>query len=168
MFIQSVGDNQFSATYVEDYFDSVENLPEDVQRHISHARELDISYRSINFCNLTLKSCLLTFYRCLDYLKTMIVSYSFVLLSDFLKEVTKLKEAIESGKLEASDERRILIKLDQALISLQEIGDEKVEISQQIVDLADNKYRQLDQDFRNLGRFLMFNIMFSYCSTDVY
>lgn len=34
-----------SATYVENYLDSVENLPNDVQRHLTRIREIDLQYR---------------------------------------------------------------------------------------------------------------------------
>lgn len=36
----------YSATYVENYLDSVENLPGDVQRHMSRIRELDVQHNS--------------------------------------------------------------------------------------------------------------------------
>lgn len=36
----------FSATYVDNYIDSVENLPDDVQRHLSRIRDIDVQYRS--------------------------------------------------------------------------------------------------------------------------
>lgn len=34
-----------SATYVENYLDCVENLPNDLQRHLTRMRELDVTYR---------------------------------------------------------------------------------------------------------------------------
>ncbi|KOB65712.1 Inhibitor of growth protein [Operophtera brumata] len=34
-----------SATYVDNYLDCVENLPNDLQRHLSRMRELDVTYR---------------------------------------------------------------------------------------------------------------------------
>lgn len=34
-----------SASYVDDYLDCVENLPDDLQRNISHMRELDVKYQ---------------------------------------------------------------------------------------------------------------------------
>lgn len=34
-----------SAAYVENYLDCVENLPNDLQRHLSRMRELDVTYR---------------------------------------------------------------------------------------------------------------------------
>lgn len=40
-----------SATYVENYLDCVENLPNDLQRHLSRMRELDVTYRG-NYCFL--------------------------------------------------------------------------------------------------------------------
>ena len=32
----------YSATFVEDYLDTVENLPNEIQRHVSSLRELDL------------------------------------------------------------------------------------------------------------------------------
>ncbi|XP_037947567.1 inhibitor of growth protein 1 [Teleopsis dalmanni] len=34
-----------SATYVDNYIDSVENLPDDIQRHLSRIRDIDVQYR---------------------------------------------------------------------------------------------------------------------------
>lgn len=36
----------YSATYVENYLDSMDNLPDDVQKYFSRIRELDIQFRS--------------------------------------------------------------------------------------------------------------------------
>lgn len=36
-----------SASYVEDYFDCVENLPDDLQRYITQMREFDVKYQEI-------------------------------------------------------------------------------------------------------------------------
>ncbi|XP_017014459.2 inhibitor of growth protein 1 [Drosophila takahashii] len=36
-----------SATYVDNYIDSVENLPDDVQRQLSRIRDIDVQYRSL-------------------------------------------------------------------------------------------------------------------------
>lgn len=47
--------------------------------------------------------------------------------------------------------RRALLRIQQALIAAQEIGDEKLQIVQQVQDLIENKSRQLDVDYRNLG-----------------
>lgn len=35
----------YSATYVENYLDCVENLPDDLQRHLSRMRDVDAHYR---------------------------------------------------------------------------------------------------------------------------
>lgn len=35
----------YSAKYVENYLDSVDNLPNDVQRHLTRIREIDLQYR---------------------------------------------------------------------------------------------------------------------------
>lgn len=50
-----------SATYVENYLDCVENLPNDLQRHLSRLRELDVTYRG-NSQNFDSFLCYLSFY----------------------------------------------------------------------------------------------------------
>lgn len=35
----------YSATYVENYLDSVDNLPNDVQRYLTRIREIDLQCR---------------------------------------------------------------------------------------------------------------------------
>lgn len=47
--INQVAEALYSATYVENYLDYVENLPNDVQRHLSRIREIDVEYRGIHF-----------------------------------------------------------------------------------------------------------------------
>ncbi|KAL4717389.1 hypothetical protein ACJJTC_017276 [Scirpophaga incertulas] len=45
MLSQTSTEALLSATYVENYLDCVENLPNDLQRHLSRLRELDVTYR---------------------------------------------------------------------------------------------------------------------------
>lgn len=68
-----------------------------------------------------------------------------------MKDAENFKETLQREDLELNIQRKTLFKLEQILIALQEVGDEKVEIGQQILDLIDNKYRALDQDLRELG-----------------
>ena len=42
----------YSATFVEDYLDCVENLPNDLQRHLSRLREFDLTQYSVSNLNL--------------------------------------------------------------------------------------------------------------------
>ncbi|KAG8230890.1 hypothetical protein J437_LFUL002921 [Ladona fulva] len=46
MLNQAAVEALYSATYVENYLDCVENLPDDLQRHLSRMRELDVSYQA--------------------------------------------------------------------------------------------------------------------------
>ena len=39
----------YSAIYVENYLDSVENMPNDVQRYMTRIREIDLQYRGEYF-----------------------------------------------------------------------------------------------------------------------
>ena len=38
----------YSATFVEDYLDCVENLPNDLQRHLSRLREFDLRQYTVS------------------------------------------------------------------------------------------------------------------------
>lgn len=46
MLNQAAVEALYSASYVEDYLDCVENLPDDVQRHFTQLREYDQKYQS--------------------------------------------------------------------------------------------------------------------------
>ncbi|XP_066999071.1 inhibitor of growth protein 1 isoform X2 [Anabrus simplex] len=69
--------------------------------------------------------------------------------SAYLKDIEQQQEASRRDTDSAS-KRRSLLRVQQALIAAQEVGDEKVQIVQQIQDLIENKARQLDLDYRNL------------------
>lgn len=45
MLNQAGTEAMYSAKYVDNYLDSVENLPNDVQRHLTRIREIDLQYR---------------------------------------------------------------------------------------------------------------------------
>ncbi|XP_012251929.1 inhibitor of growth protein 1 [Athalia rosae] len=113
MLNQAVVEALYSATYIENYLDCVENLPNDLQRHVSRLRELDATCQS------------------------------------YLRDVDQQQDILRSD-VDMSTWRRALLKVQQALISAQEIGDEKLQIVQQVQDHIENKSRQLDLDYRNL------------------
>lgn len=48
---------------------------------------------------------------------------------------------------------RAMGRLQQSLLRMNELGDEKLHTMQQLQDLIDLKTRQLDLDFKNLGNF---------------
>lgn len=45
MLNQAAAEALYSATYVENYLDCLENLPDDLQRQLSRLRELDALYQ---------------------------------------------------------------------------------------------------------------------------
>ncbi|XP_071444643.1 inhibitor of growth protein 1 [Hetaerina americana] len=121
MLNQAAVEALYSATYVENYLDCVENLPDDLQRHLSRMRELDVSYQA------------------------------------FLKELEAGQQALlgilgGSGGTSGANQRKraLLRKVQTMLIAAQEVGDEKLQVVQAVLDLIENKSRQLDLDFRNL------------------
>jgi len=68
----------------------------------------------------------------------------------FLKDVEQQQDSSRCDA-DLSTKRRILLRIQQSLIAAQEVGDEKLQIVQTIQDLIENKARQLDLDYRNLG-----------------
>lgn len=82
----------------------------------------------------------------------------------YLREVDQQQELLKND-IDMTVRRRALLRVQQALISAQEIGDEKLQIVQQIQDLIENKARQLDLDYRNLGKLFYFYVeIFLYLS----
>lgn len=77
-----------------------------------------------------------------------------MLCADYLRDVDQQQELLKSDS-DVTVRRRALHKIQQALIASQEIGDEKLQIVQLIQDLIENKTRQLDLDYRNLGKQLI-------------
>ncbi|XP_063241212.1 inhibitor of growth protein 1 [Bacillus rossius redtenbacheri] len=113
MLNQATVEALYSATYVENYLDCVENLPDDLQRYLTRMRELDVSYQA------------------------------------FLKEVEQHQDAAQRDT-DLATKRKVLVRVQKMLIAAQEVGDEKLQVVQQIQDLIENKSRQLDLDYRNL------------------
>lgn len=60
-------------------------------------------------------------------------------------------QSLCKSDVSSSSRTRALIRTQQALISMQEIGDEKLQLVQIIQDLIENKARQLEMDLKNLG-----------------
>lgn len=151
MISQVAVEASFSATYVENYLDSVENLPDDVQRHLSRIREIDVLYR--------------------NHLRDVSIYYEQWSNSSSSSSngagqlnggaggsggsggggsdsssTTPATEPVNNVR-----QQRAIARIQQGLIAAQELGDEKLQIVQQLQDLIDHKTRQLDQDFKNLG-----------------
>ncbi|XP_026470355.1 inhibitor of growth protein 1 isoform X2 [Ctenocephalides felis] len=110
----------YSATYVDNYLDCVENLPDDLQRYLSRVRELDISYRAC------------------------------------IREVENNYETLNNINMSpdhavfVNRKSKVINRIQQSLICAQELGDEKLQIVQQLQDLIDNKSRLLDQNYKSL------------------
>ena len=68
----------------------------------------------------------------------------------YLKEVEQQQESSRKDG-DMATKKRNLLRIQQTLIAAQEVGDEKLQIVQTIQDLIENKARQLELDYRNLG-----------------
>lgn len=104
----------YSATFVEDYLDYVENVPDDIQRFHTMLRELDMRQHQ-----------------------------------DVLAELDTLVDQFTSAK-DALTQKRLLNKMMLPLITSQDIGDDKIQLVQNMSDIIENKTRQLDYDSQNL------------------
>ncbi|KAI5645792.1 inhibitor of growth protein 1 [Phthorimaea operculella] len=103
-----------SATYVENYLDCVENLPNDLQRHLSRMRELDVTFR------------------------------------ECVRDAHTHLTVSMSSHMDEKRRARATVRLQAALVTAQEIGDEKLQVVQILQDLIDNKQRSLDGDHKKL------------------
>lgn len=74
---------------------------------------------------------------------------TFVFL-EHMKEIALYKENYQA-EADPHQKKRALNMIQRALVKVQEIGDEKLQIVAQIVDFIENRSRQLEQDLENLG-----------------
>ncbi|CAI9732033.1 of growth 1-like [Octopus vulgaris] len=101
-----------SATYLQNYLDIMDNLPDDLQRKVTQLRELDSQCKEI--------------------------------MQDINRHHLCMYEADGPAK------RKSFIIFQRALLRFQEIGDEKLNMMTLIIDLIENRSRQLEQDRENL------------------
>ena len=105
----------YSATYLEDYLDCVENMPDDLQRSLTRLRELDIRYQAL------------------------------------LAELERRQAAVRRESNEVY-RTKSLLAMQRSLLALQEAADEKLQLLQSVHDLVDGRCRQLELDYKNLGK----------------
>ena len=133
-----------SANYVENYLDSVENLPDDVQRHLSRIREIDVLYRN-HLRDVSI------YYEQWNGANGAASSAAGQLNGGGAGSDSSSTTAAPASDQLSQATKRAIVRMQQGLIAAQELGDEKLQIVQHLQDLIDCKTRQLDQDFKNLG-----------------
>ncbi|XP_050417363.2 inhibitor of growth protein 1 [Patella vulgata] len=114
MFNQAAVEALCSATYLENYLETMESLPDDLQRCVTALRELDIKCR------------------------------------DILQDMDHHHDTYTSNKSEGTAKKKAFLGIQRALIKCQEIGDEKLHQMSTIIEIIENRQRQLDQDRENL------------------
>ncbi|XP_064548055.1 inhibitor of growth protein 1 [Drosophila montana] len=118
-----------SATYVDNYLDSVENLPDDVQRQLSRIRDIDVQYRGL--------------IRDVDhYYDLYVLHQNSPDTNRRCRSITRMHQSLIQAQ-ELGDEKMQIVNL------LQEIIDGKVrqlDTDQQNLDLKEERerYTQLD------------------------
>lgn len=77
-----------------------------------------------------------------------------LLFAAFLRDVEQQTEWLGTTDAENSGRKtKAMSRIQQALIAAQELGDEKLNVVQNLLDLIENKTRQLDLDYKNLGEY---------------
>lgn len=135
----------YSATYVENYLDCVENFPNELQRLISRMRELDVYYLG--------ETC---------FRKHFLDNFHNYSLTARVREVQNQQKNIKECTNNVQKDR-MFKRMQQALIAAQELGDEKMSLLQSIHDKIELKTRALDQDFKNLGKFFSIRYYYTKC-----
>lgn len=159
MLNQVVSEAIISAKYVDHYLDAVENLPDEIQRFITRIRELDVKYRSeyslfwfgfVSAFSRILAPNLVNITQ--DLLLTCLFDFPLGCLRDvdYFYEQWANCPTSELEGANATKRNRAMTRIQQSLIAAQELGDEKLQIVQQLTDLIEVKTRQLDQDYKNL------------------
>ena len=69
-----------------------------------------------------------------------------------MQNIEGLRAQLE-GECDNVSVKKVMVQLQDNLILTQEIGDDKLQIVQHILDIIENKQRQLDLDCKNLGNF---------------
>jgi hypothetical protein len=125
----------YSATYVENFLDTVDHLPNELQRNLSRLREFDLALQRVR-----------------KYISKIIIasiSSLFAAYQELLHDLEPLVCAFEA-ETSATAQRNVLAKIQKGLIAAQDIGDDKMATVQAIADLVESRVRMLEQDARNL------------------
>uniref|UniRef100_A0A2M4AMG7 Inhibitor of growth protein n=2 Tax=Anopheles triannulatus TaxID=58253 RepID=A0A2M4AMG7_9DIPT len=163
----------FSATYVDNYLDTLENLPDDVQRHLSRIRELDVLQRShIRDVHLYYEQW------AFHQPQNGTAAAAAALTSSSSSSAAANGPDLASGSADSTPPssstaasepnailKRAIARIQQSLIAAQELGDEKLQILQQLHDLIEHRIRLLDQDYMHLGNDFFTSIRLD-CSRD--
>ncbi|OXU19835.1 hypothetical protein TSAR_003436 [Trichomalopsis sarcophagae] len=68
---------------------------------------------------------------------------------DYYREIQEYHDILARGITDAQERRRVLAKIHNTLVRMQDIGDEKLQLMQTIHDMIEKKARELDIDFKN-------------------
>ncbi|XP_035776597.1 loricrin-like [Anopheles albimanus] len=157
----------FSATYVDNYLDTLENLPDDVQRHLSRIRELDVLQRShIRDVHLYYEQW--AFHQPQNGTAAAAITSSSSAANgpDLASGTADSAPPSSASSAEPNTIlKRAIARIQQSLIAAQELGDEKLQILQQLHDLIEHRIRLLDQDYMHLGNDFFTSIRLD-CSRD--
>ncbi|XP_074847952.1 inhibitor of growth protein 2 isoform X1 [Carettochelys insculpta] len=115
--------------YVQDYLECVESLPLDIQRNVSLLRELDTQCQGKRL-RRGLPCFLADLY-----------------IFEALKEIDDVYEKYKTES-DPIQKKRLQQHLQRALINSQELGDEKIQIVTQMLDLVENRARQMETHSR--------------------
>lgn len=81
----------------------------------------------------------------------VVVDYCFQLTARVREAELQTKLCKSFGSDNPTKKARAFLRMQQALIAAQELGDEKMSLLHAIQEKIENKTRLLDQDHKNLG-----------------
>ena len=135
---------QSTAQYINSFLDLVENLPNEISRHLSQLHQLNNNY--LKLINRT---------------DTNVDRYKQVMTA-LANNRSNCSNINESKDVERSDDstetliekrRNLSKKIETQLIQIQELSDEKLRYSQIIFDLIETKAKELDLDYEEVIQF---------------
>lgn len=127
----SAGQAQSTAHYINAFLDLVEEVPNEVQRHLSQLHHLNSTYLRI-----------------VDRTEHVVHKYKLVV------QALAVANGFCPDRVSLTRSQLTLSKkLETQLIQIQELSDEKLRYSQMISDLIETKAKELDLDYEEVIRF---------------
>ncbi|TRY67090.1 hypothetical protein TCAL_05152 [Tigriopus californicus] len=119
----------YSGTFVENYLDVIENMPNEIQRFVSRIRECD-----------------LIIYRVNRRRNPIILGPA----HDLFANIDDLTDDFQKASSNPQAQRAVLAQIQKGLIVAQDVGDEKLALAQAMADLVESKNRFLESSAENL------------------
>jgi len=138
----SASEAQAMAQYIHSFMDLVDNLPNDITRHLTQLHDIHSNHLNV-----------------IDAINTTVDRHEKVVaMTSMSASVVAIDGDCNGVSNEAMDQlmnkrRRLAKRLETQLVQMQELSDEKLRYSQLIIDLIESKAKELDLDYEEVVRF---------------